>query len=220
MLFRYFLISVFIYCVAGCSEPSMSRIENTDKSENLVVLETSVGTMTLKLDTVRAPKTSAYFLSIVDAGLYNGATFYRSASLDEHPEVQLIQGGILVNALTQTGPISASQFDMPVLQDIESTDQTGIRHQRGILSFARDLLDTGVVIPELVIYLRDASWADQGVRTVPDDRGFPAFGTIIDGMDVVEVIAQQDTKGATSIDFLRGQILTHPIVIERAYRAP
>lgn len=183
-----------------------------------VMLETDMGNMVLGLDTQHAPITSAYFLRIIDGGLYDGATFYRSASLDGEPEPQIIQGGILQDALTQTGPISATDFEMPTLPSVERTSKTGLAHQAGTISFARDLLDTGVVIPEIFICLRACAWADEGARTVPDTAGFPAFGKVLEGLETVQAIADQETQGETSISFLKGQIHTTPIVIRKAYR--
>lgn len=195
------------------NDPSKSDVVN-------VVLETDLGNIVLAVDTDHAPTTSAYFLRIIDQGLYNGATFYRSASLDGEEGPQIIQGGILQDALTQTGPVSANDFQMPTLPSVERTSQTGLSHQAGTVSFARDLLDTGVVIPEIFICLRACAWADEGARSVPDTDGFPAFGTVLEGMDTVDSIANQETNGATSIRFLQGQIHTSPIRIRKAYRAP
>lgn len=198
-----------------------STSDHAQKSSMVnVVLETDLGAVTLAVDVNNAPITSTYFLKIVDDGLYNGATFYRSASLDGEAGPQIIQGGILQNALTQTGPISATNFKIPTLPSVERTTSTGLTHQAGTVSFARDLLDTGVVIPEIFICLRACTWADEGARSVPDTHGFPAFATVVEGMDTVQVIANQETKGETSITFLQGQIHSTPIVIRKAYRAP
>lgn len=200
------------------SSPSSAKSQ-TSEAVN-VILETDLGDMIIRVDTDQAPITSAYFLRIIDNGLYNGATFYRSASLDGEAGPQIIQGGILQNALSQTGPISATDFKMPTLPSVERTSRTGLTHQTGSVSFARDLLDTGVVIPEIFICLRACAWADEGARSMPDTHGFPAFGTVLEGMDIVQAIANQETNGETSIKFLQGQIHTAPIVIRKAYRAP
>ena len=200
------------------SSPSLAKSQ-TSEAVN-VILETDLGDMIIRVDTDQAPITSAYFLRIIDNGLYNGATFYRSASLDGEAGPQIIQGGILQEALTQTGPISATNFQIPTLPDVERTSLTGLTHQTGSVSFARDLLDTGVIIPEIFICLRACAWADEGARSVPDTHGFPAFGTVLEGMDIVQAIANQETNGETSIKFLQGQIHSTPIVIRKAYRAP
>jgi peptidyl-prolyl cis-trans isomerase A (cyclophilin A) len=214
--------------LAGClsdtdtnsAEDSTSAAKTPAPTAVNVILETDLGNMVLRVDTDNAPITSAYFLRIIDNGLYNGATFYRSASLDGEAGPQIIQGGILQDALTQTGPISATDFKMPTLPSVERTSRTGLTHEAGTISFARDLLDTGVVIPEIFICLRACTWADEGARSVPDTHGFPAFGKVLEGMDTVQAIANQETNGETSIKFLQGQIHSTPIVIRKAYRAP
>jgi peptidyl-prolyl cis-trans isomerase A (cyclophilin A) len=214
--------------LAGClsdagtnpTESSASTAKPQATAAVNVILETDLGNMVLRVDTDKAPITSAYFLGIIDKGFYNGATFYRSASLDGQAGPQIIQGGILQNALTQTGPISATDFKMPTLPSVERTSRTGLTHEAGTISFARDLLDTGVVIPEIFICLRACAWADEGARSVPDTHGFPAFGAVLEGMDTVQAIANQETNGETSIKFLQGQIHSTPIVIRKAYRAP
>jgi peptidyl-prolyl cis-trans isomerase A (cyclophilin A) len=218
-----------ILTLAGCNSNTAGNSSEGGKSAAKalastssvnVILETDLGSIVLRVDTDKAPLTSAYFLRIIDKGLYNGATFYRSASLDGQAGPQIIQGGILQNALTQTGPISATDFTMPTLPSVERTSRTGLTHQAGTVSFARDLLDTGVVIPEIFICLRACAWADEGARSVPDTHGFPAFGTVLEGMETVQAIANQETNGETSIKFLQGQIHSTPIVIRKAYRAP
>ena len=55
-------------------------------------------------------------------------------------------------------------------------------------------------------------------RTEPDTLGFPAFGKVVEGMDVVEKIAAQPTDGISQAEALKGQILTEPVAIENAYR--
>lgn len=217
-LFFTFLIAVSL---SACQSNMQSTHNDPSRSDVVnVVLETDLGNMVLAVDVDHAPTTSAYFLKMIDQGLYDGATFYRSASLDGEDGPQIIQGGILQGALTQTGPVSATNFQMPTLPSVERTSLTGLSHQAGTVSFARDLLDTGVVIPEIFICLRACAWADEGARSVPDTDGFPAFGTVLEGMDTVAAIANQETNGATSIRFLQGQIHTSPVLIRKAYRAP
>ena len=55
-------------------------------------------------------------------------------------------------------------------------------------------------------------------RTEPDTLGFPAFGKVVEGMDVVEKIAAQPTEGISKEEAVKGQILTKPVTIEEASR--
>lgn len=59
---------------------------------------------------------------------------------------------------------------------------------------------------------------DFGQSNRPDAKGFPAFGHVGKGMEVVNAIADGELSGKTHIDILREQILTEPVEIVRAYR--
>ena len=182
-----------------------------------VILSTELGEVEIEIYSEQAPTTAAYFLNIIEQGLYDDGTIYRAATLDDDPQMQFIQAGMLQNLLTQTGPISANNYDFPVLREIESTEHTGLTHEAGTVSFARDLLDTGYVIPDIFICLRTCSWADAYGRDKPDTKGFPAFGKVTRGLDVLQKIASGKTEGATTIPFLQGQILTQPIRIKSTH---
>ena len=93
------------------------------------------------------------------------------------------------------------------------TTDTRLRHRRGTASLARDLLDTGHVLPELFLCLDEYPELDAGGRTEPDDRGFPAFGTVVDGLDVATAIADGEVTGRSPFDQLRGEILSEPVRI-------
>ena len=53
-----------------------------------VVIQTSVGSMEVEVDTVRAPLTSRNFLRYVDQGSYRGGRFHRTVRPDNQPENQ------------------------------------------------------------------------------------------------------------------------------------
>lgn len=184
-----------------------------------VVLETGLGRVVIAIDTERSPRAANYFLGYVDRGDYDGASLYRSASLDGTPLPQLVQGGLLRGALTRSGPVDPSAFGVAsLLPTWETTTDTGLRHRRGSISLARDLLDTGNVIPEIVFCLRDIPRMDAGDNARPDALGFPVIGEVLSGMDVIDAISREKLEGATSIPFLEGQILSSPITITHAYR--
>ncbi len=184
-----------------------------------VMLETTLGPIVMSIDVASAPLAGNYLLGYIDAGRYDGATLYRSAALDGAAAPQLIQGGMLAGALTQSGAVDPADYGVTELLPVwETTSESGRQHRRGTVSLARDLLATGSVIPELVICLRDTPAMDEHGRQIPDSRGYPAIGSVVSGMAVVEQVTQQPLDGATAIPFLAGQILSAPITITRAYR--
>ena len=104
-----------------------------------------------------------------------------------------------------------------MLEQIETTDQSGLLHRRGTLSLARDLGRTGHALAEFFICLGDFPSLDQHGRDQPDDLGFPAFGEVLAGMELLDEMAEQETAGHTHSDLLAGQMLTTPIRIERVF---
>ncbi|TFH67383.1 hypothetical protein E3W66_07770 [Gammaproteobacteria bacterium LSUCC0057] len=205
-----FLSTLRYLCFAllcnGMSHPSIAETGNIT-----VALTTTQGLIELTLDREKAPLAVNYWLSYANSERYLQANFYRSASMDEDPNPQMIQGGLLAAGLNQTPTPSVQDFAVDPLMNFETTAQSGLKHQRGSVSLARDLLGGGGVIPELCIYLRDSPMLDAGGSRSYDQRGFPVIGTVTAGLDVVEKISQQPRQGQTAIAFLQGQILTQPV---------
>lgn len=215
---RILLRSLLGLCaLCFCASPSLADQQEAAATA-CVRFETEIGDVTVLVDLVRAPLAGGYFLEFVDSGRYEGATFYRAAALDGATETQLVQGGILGGQLAGTGPVDIAAQGIPLLRAFESTNQSGLRHQRATLSLARDLLDTNAVIPEFVIYLRDAPQVDANGTDRPDRRGYPAIGAVVAGLDVIESVAKRERGGATTISLLRGQVLTEPVRVLRATR--
>ena len=183
-----------------------------------VVLETSAGAIVVDVLQEKAPKTAAYFLGFVDRGDYDGATFYRSTRLSVPSGPRLIQGGLLADALRGTASQPLGGTRAALLEEIETTAQTGLAHEYATVSLARDLLGTGFALPEFFICLGDFPQLDFGGRTEPDDKGFPAFGKVVASMDVVMRISEGETAGTTPLEMLEGQILTEPVTIPKVYR--
>jgi peptidyl-prolyl cis-trans isomerase A (cyclophilin A) len=194
--------------------------KNTDRANPQVVLETGLGRIVIEVYADRAPRNAAYFLEFIGNGDYDGGSFYRagaSVAADADPS-RIIQGGFLWNAAT--GEFSLNRNDSPVktLPAFDTTEDSGIRHVRGTVSLARDVLASGDGIPEFFICTGDSPVFDVNGRTEPDTLGFPAFGKVIEGMEVVKRIAAQPTDGISKAEAVKGQILTAPVPIERAYR--
>jgi len=193
--------------------------ENTDRANPQVVLETGLGRIVIEVYEDRAPKNAAYFLEFVASGAYDGGSFYRaggsvSASAKSS---RIIQGGFLFDAATGEFSLERNGAPVKTLPVFDTTDDSGITHGNGTVSLARNILASGDGIPEFFICTGDSPVFDVNGRTEPDTKGFPAFGKVIEGMDVVEKIAAQPTDGISKTDAVKGQILTAPVPIVKAY---
>jgi peptidyl-prolyl cis-trans isomerase A (cyclophilin A) len=145
-----------------------------------VLIKTELGTIEVEVDPARAPVTAVNFLRYVDAGLYNGTTFFRVVTLANQPnnpvKIEVIQGG----------DVPEDKCFAPIAH--ETTAQTGLRHVDGAISMARD--KPGTATSSFFICVGDQPELDFGGRRNPDGQGFAAFGRVTSGMDVVRKIQQ------------------------------
>lgn len=188
------------------------------QAKPVVVLETELGTITMEIDTVRAPATAANFLKYVDSGFYDGGEFHRAVRPD--------------NELREDAPIQVVQFRINDARKgeefapipVERTSVTGLKHRDGTVSMARDVTPTrpGAVTAtsDVFISIGDQPSLDDTGNRSPDGEGFAAFGRVIAGMDVVKKIQMSPTPKDTPATSRAGvgQTLVPTIKIIRARR--
>ena len=145
-----------------------------------VRIETALGAIDFELFDERAPASVGYFLADVQAGRYDGSSFFRIVTLEnqaakESRRITVIQGGL-----------KHAREDLPPVIPHETTTITGVRHLKGTVSLAR--FAPGAVYHSFFICLRDEPALDFGGARHPDGQGFAAFGRVTRGFDVVERI--------------------------------
>jgi len=174
----------------------------------LVVLETSMGDITVSLETERAPITAANFLRYVDEDRYDNTKCYRAMR---------VTGGQEPSGFLQCG----TQNDpRRILDGIthEPTNETGLSHTDGALSMAR--FEPGSATGDFSIMIRDQRGLDAYPESDDPGRrpGFAVFGYVVDGMDVVHAIHASPTVPDKGEGFLKGQMLAKPIEIVNVRR--
>ncbi len=132
---------------------------------------------TVAVLTDRAPVSSAYFLTAVEAGVYDGSAVFRIVTLanqrpDAEPKIEVMQMGH--RAIDESPPASIAH---------ETTGTTGLRHRAGTLSLAR--FAPGAVYHSVFICMRDEPCLDEGGTRHPDGLGFAAFGHVERGFDLL-----------------------------------
>lgn len=171
-----------------------------------VRLETSKGTILLRLERDRAPLTTANFLRYVDAKKLDGIEFFRAVTFPERPDLGLIQAGLHDPRLL-----------FPAIAH-ESTARTGLTHNDGAISMARGT--PGSAQADFFIIVGGLPGLDADPAATGDNQGYAVFGHVVDGMDVVRAILQQPTDPQAGAGLMRGQMLASPVVIRTARRAP
>jgi peptidyl-prolyl cis-trans isomerase A (cyclophilin A) len=123
-------IARLIALFALVASPLAAQEQDTPRSEprtQQVVLETSMGSITLALEVERAPITTANFLRYVDEKRLDGTVFYRAMRLDWGDQPNgLVQGGTQMHPDRVLPPIAH-----------EPTNVTGVLHKAGTISMAR-----------------------------------------------------------------------------------
>ena len=162
--------------MAGClSRPG-------EASENRVLLETSLGNITIQLDD-DMPITYANFAKLAKSGFYNGVIFHRVI------DGFMIQGG----DPTGTGAGGPGY----TIKD-EFTDHN--RNDRGTISMANAGPNTGG--SQFFINLVNNNFLDSK---------HPAFGKVIEGMDVVDAIGKVQTdsgdRPVTDVKIIRAEMI-------------
>ncbi|HKS05824.1 MAG TPA: peptidylprolyl isomerase [Gemmatimonadaceae bacterium] len=157
-----------------------------------IVIETSMGSIEVDLDSARAPITVTNFLKYVDAHTFDGGNFYRVVRMDNQPndsiKIQVIQGGISREKRAERRPA------IP----LERTSVTGLKHVDGTISMARSGPDTGTT--EFSIMVGDQPELDFGGKRNPDGQGFAAFGRVTKGFDVIKKIQSQAANGQNLVE--------------------
>ncbi len=188
---RQKLFVIFVCLIAACASPKYKNPH--------VIITTKFGDIEVELYPEQAPKTVAAFLSYIDSGYYNNATFYRVLRDDEQPsdapKAELIQGGIWQTNYKLAATIPGITH--------ESTNQTKILHTDGTISLARAA--PGTANTEFFICVGDQPGFNYGGANNADGQGYAAFGKVIKGMSVVKNIynAPEDDGAFDPLVYIR-----------------
>ena len=194
---------------AATSQPAGEQVR--------VVIETAAGDIEVTLFPDRAPLSVAQFLAHVDAGDYEGASFYRVTRESDGSSIDVVQGGLLSQAMRDGSEAYAEGYSPMTPAAHETTDLTGIANERGTLAFAR--LEPGTADTEFFFNMRDNPELDSGfTEDGRDGYGYATFGRVVEGMGVLDEIQQMPSDAPTSTERVRGQVLEQPVLIQRIYR--
>lgn len=158
-----------------------------------VVFETSAGEIRLELLAGDAPITVENFLGYVDDGFYDGTIFHR------------VIPGFVVQGGGFTEDMERKRTGDPIANEADN----GLKNARGTLSMARTQAKDSAT-SQFFINLADNAFLDHGAR----DFGYAVFARVVDGMDVVQRIAE----GRTTRRGPMTDVPMDPVVVERARR--
>ena len=133
------------------------------------VLTTNYGTITLALDTEKAPDTSANFAQYVRDGFYDGTIFHR----------------VINNFMIQGGGFTSDMQQKPTRAPIKNEADNGLSNTAGSVAMARTG-DPHSATAQFFINVADNLFLDKA--KAQDGWGYAVFAQVVDGMDVVDKI--------------------------------
>ena len=188
----------------------VTKSDRKQQSADVVIIETSMGTIRTKLHSNSAPITVENFLSYVDKGHYDGTIFHRVIS------DFMIQGGGF--KMTDGFP-----KELKTGSGITNESADSKKNTRGTLAMARTN-DPNSATAQFFINVKDNHNLDH-----PNMGGYAVFGEVTEGMEVVDAIKEVETgrKIALSVGandrYLTGEfsdVPLEPVTILSIKRAP
>ena len=135
-----------------------------------VLLETSMGNITVELAPERAPITVRNFLAYVEKGHYDGTIFHR----------------VIPGFMIQGGGFTADMNEKPTMQPIPLEARGGLPNDRYTIAMARTSYPHSAT-SQFFINVADNDFLN--ADRAQDGNGYVVFGRVVAGEDVVDKIA-------------------------------
>ena len=141
-----------------------------DRKNPVVIMDTSMGKVTIELFPEKAPITVKNFLKYVDEKHYDGTVFHRVI-----PDFMIQGGGFMPGMQPVKNKYAA----------IKNEAGNGLENKRGTIAMARTSVPDSAT-DQFFINVKDNAALDRA--KAGDGVGYAVFGQVIDGMDVVDKI--------------------------------
>ena len=163
----FLAFAAFTFLVAGSNAAAEAK-----GGKPVVIINTSLGDITVELNAEKAPKSVANFLQYVDSGYYDGTIFHR----------------VIKGFMVQGGGMTADGKEKPTKPPIKNEADNGLKNDTGTLAMARtSVVDSATA--QFFINAKDNDFLNHGGR----DFGYAVFGKVTSGMDVVRKIEAVET---------------------------
>lgn len=171
------MVVVLAAALSACDvfKKKKDKVKKVKGVSSMVLISTSLGDIKVKLDREKAPITVDNFLAYVNEGFYNGVIFHR----------------VISGFMVQTGGFTKDMKQKPPKPAIQNEAKNGLLNKRGSLAMARTS-EVNSATSQFFINLADNAFLDHGQR----DYGYAVFGSVVEGMDVVDKIGAVQTGTA------------------------
>ena len=165
-----------------------------DAQNPKVLIQTTDGDITIELFADKSPITVENFLRYVDEGHYDGTVFHR----------------VIPNFMIQGGGFTAALEEKATHEPIVNESRNKLHNTRGTLAMARTS-DPDSATAQFFINQRSNLRLDWS----PGNDGYTVFGEVLEGMQVVDIIALSDTGPAQAMT-TRGPIVFQDVPVKPA----
>lgn len=163
----------------------------TESVNPRVLMETSMGNVTIELFKEKAPISVKNFLSYVKDGYYDGLVFHR----------------VIPTFMIQGGGMDADMQPRKTKFAIKNEANNGLKNSRGTLAMARTAIVDSAT-SQFFINVTDNAFLDyKGKRA--EDFGYAVFGQVVEGMEVVDAIKGVKTGSKAG----HGDVPVEPVLI-------
>ena len=177
-------LAALVTSAAGADAPA-------EPAADRVRVDTTLGSFVIKLETTRAPLTTANFLSYVKSGHYSGTLFHR----------------VIANFVIQGGGYD-DKFRLKDTQaGVANESGNGLSNKRGTVGLARsESPHSGNA--QFYVNLTD----NDDLDPTPLRWGYTVFGRVVEGLEVVDKIGRTPTG---SVGPWSKDAPVEPVVIQR-----
>jgi cyclophilin family peptidyl-prolyl cis-trans isomerase/predicted small lipoprotein YifL len=171
---------------AGSSQTAKDKA-TLDREHPVVVIDTSLGSITVRLDAKKANLTVENFLTYAASGHYNQTIFH-----------QVFKGQAIVGGAYQAD-LTEKALPAPTPPPLRNEAHKALKNRRGTIAMVRaqDAIDSATC--QFFFNVADNDAFDHKDGT-PENYGYCAFGEVTDGMAVIDKIANLPTEDSGQLD--------------------
>jgi cyclophilin family peptidyl-prolyl cis-trans isomerase len=178
----------FVLFAGAASKQDSSNVEK----RKMIKLETTKGNIVIEVNETAAPISSANFLRYVQEGFFDGLIFHR----------------VIPGFMIQTGGFTPDMQQKAAHEPIVNEGRNGLKNDRGTLAMARTN-DPNSASSQFFINLVNNDFLNYAG---PQKPGYAVFGKVVEGMDVVDAIAQVKTANKG----MHQNVPVEPVIIKSA----
>ncbi|HIO92625.1 MAG TPA: peptidyl-prolyl cis-trans isomerase [Leucothrix mucor] len=157
---------------ASSEKETKTKTSGDKMSANPIIkMETNKGNITIELYADKAPLSSENMVKYVKDAFYDGLIFHR----------------VIPGFMIQGGGMNPDMSEKSNNAAIKNEANNGLKNDRGTLAMARTN-DPHSATSQFFINLKDNDFLNHSSES-PQGWGYAVFGKVIEGMDIVDIIA-------------------------------